>query len=53
MHVFDDDAYNAAVETHEFEAWLHDGEATFLVCAACDAEIWVQDGGTILTEMYS
>ena len=41
---FDDDAYDAAVDTHEFEALLNDGEATFLVCAACDAEIWVQDG---------
>ena len=40
---FDDDAYNAAVDTHEFEAWLNDGGATFLVCAACDAEMWVSD----------
>ena len=40
---FDDDAYDAAVDTHEFEAWLNDGGATFMVCAACDAEMWVSD----------
>lgn len=40
---FDEAWFERAVDTHAFVPWLHDGGATFLVCEACDAELWVPD----------
>ena len=39
----DEELYRDALDRHDFEPVCNDGEETFLICAACDVDLWIPD----------